>query len=159
MFYRVNQLCLVKTQKMSQKEWTFGKFRRYLCYMNTEIDESVAKFGERVKELRTQKKLSQAALGEKIGVQPTHIGRYERGESMPTAKALWLLAQALEVSIDYLVKGDLEQAVTTTFQDTEFMRMFKEAQSLPESEKLAVKTVVDAVLMRNRLKDQLAASK
>lgn len=102
---------------------------------DADIDQSVLEFGQRLKDLRTQKKLSQADLGEKIGVTPTHIGRYERGESMPTAKALWLLAQALDVSIDYLVKGDQDSVVTTSFQNSAFMQMFKDAEKLSEEEK------------------------
>ena len=119
--------------------------------MNTDMIANISNFGERLKELRMQKDLSQAELGKKIGVQPTHIGRYERGETLPTANALSILAKALNVSIDYLLHGITENAVTTEFEDSEFLTMFKESEQLPQDEKEIIKRFLGAFLNNKKI--------
>lgn len=44
--------------------------------------------GPAVRRLRGSAGLSQFALSERCGIAPTHIGRIERGETMPNADTL-----------------------------------------------------------------------
>ena len=60
--------------------------------------------GERLRTLRTDKGLSQAALAELVGVHEADIGRYERGEFDPSLHTLAELARALEVETGSLIK-------------------------------------------------------
>lgn len=61
--------------------------------------------GARIRRLRRAKKWSQDELGAKTGVRGQSIYRYEKGRQMPGAEALIRIADALEVSIDELVRG------------------------------------------------------
>ncbi len=65
--------------------------------------------GKRVKLARSASGLSLRDLEERIGNRVTAqaIGKYERDESMPGSDVLIALADALDVSVDYLV-GDQE---------------------------------------------------
>jgi transcriptional regulator with XRE-family HTH domain len=54
-------------------------------------------FAQRLRKLRKNKNLSRAELGEIMGLHYTHIGRYERGISMPSADTLKRMADALGV--------------------------------------------------------------
>ena len=65
--------------------------------------------GQRLKLARSAAGLSLRGLEEKIGNRVTAqaIGKYERNESMPGSGVLIALADALDVSVDYLV-GDQE---------------------------------------------------
>lgn len=65
--------------------------------------------GQRLKLARSAAGLSLRDLEEKIGNRVTAqaIGKYERNESMPSSGVLIALAEALGVSVDYLV-GDQE---------------------------------------------------
>lgn len=60
-------------------------------------------FGDNVMLLRKKKKMSQAALGKIIGTSGDVIGRYERGDITPSIEVVSKIADALEVSIDYLI--------------------------------------------------------
>ena len=68
--------------------------------------------GQRLKLARSAAGLSLRGLEERIGNRVTAqaIGKYERDESMPSSGVLIALADALSVSVDYLV-GDQEMAL------------------------------------------------
>lgn len=56
----------------------------------------------RIKVLREAKGWSQAQLGEKVGVTPSAIGYWERGERDPGVDMLRKLAFVLETDMNYL---------------------------------------------------------
>lgn len=60
-------------------------------------------FNERLKELRTNKCLSQKQLSVEIGISDRGIQRYEYGEREPSMSTLISLADYFDVSLDYLV--------------------------------------------------------
>jgi transcriptional regulator with XRE-family HTH domain len=61
------------------------------------------KFGDRVTQARKEKKISREELAELIGTSAPIIGRYERGDMMPSIDIATKIAEALEVSLDFLV--------------------------------------------------------
>ena len=63
----------------------------------------MVKFGERLKAARTAKHMSQQALADVIGKSLNTVGLYERGLRQPSLETLCLLADTLEVSVDYLL--------------------------------------------------------
>ena len=75
--------------------------------------------GQRLKVSRSASGLSLRGLENKIGNRVTAqaIGKYERNESMPGSGVLIALADALDVSVDYLV-GDPEMV----FEAVEFRK-------------------------------------
>jgi len=62
------------------------------------------KFGEKVRELRLKRNLSQEALGELAGVHRTYIGMIERAEKNITLMNIERIAKALKISVSELVK-------------------------------------------------------
>lgn len=60
-------------------------------------------FGERLKELRKAKELTQSQLAIKFGVRQGAINKWESGKTEPDFEKLVMLADYFEVSIDYLV--------------------------------------------------------
>lgn len=56
-------------------------------------------FGLRLRELRKNKKLSQAELAEQVCVDPKHISFLETGRNFPSTALLERLAVVLEVEI------------------------------------------------------------
>ncbi len=59
--------------------------------------------GLRITELRKQKGWSQTDLAKKINVSRVIIGRYERNEAAPSIDVAKRMADAFDVSLDYLV--------------------------------------------------------
>ena len=67
------------------------------------------KFGEKVKKLRKEMKLSQSELAAKIGVSARSVASYEAGTSYPRYKDVYeALAAALGVDVNYLRTEDEE---------------------------------------------------
>ncbi|MBO5022485.1 MAG: helix-turn-helix transcriptional regulator [Clostridia bacterium] len=60
------------------------------------------KFAERLKELRTEKGLSQRKLAKLVGVSDKAISLWENNERVPNLDAAKALAVYFKVSIDYL---------------------------------------------------------
>jgi transcriptional regulator with XRE-family HTH domain len=55
--------------------------------------------GAKIKELRTNKGLTQEELSEKVGVNPKYLSSIERGKGNPTLNTLIKLSESLEVDI------------------------------------------------------------
>lgn len=94
------------------------------------------------------KNLSQTELGKLANLHYTHIGRFERKTSRPSGDTLKRLADALDVSSDYLLEGSTEDAVKAKFEDRELLRQFQEIEHLPEEDKTVVKKLLDAFLTK-----------
>ncbi len=65
-----------------------------------------AKFGKRLRELRTVKGYSQEQLAEMATLHWTYIGGIERGERNPTLINIERLARALNISLPELLSFD-----------------------------------------------------
>ncbi len=64
-------------------------------------------FAEKLYLLRTEKKISQEKLAEKIDVTRQTISNWELGRTQPNPEQLKMLSQILNVSIDELLENDL----------------------------------------------------
>ena len=63
----------------------------------------IAKFiGQRIRNYRTQQRLSQEKLAELSGCHPTYIGQVERGEKNATLESIEKIAAAIEVPLSKL---------------------------------------------------------
>ncbi len=71
-----------------------------------EKKEILIKFGQRVRQLRKEKKLSQEELSFKANLHRTYIGMIERAEKNITLINIEKIANALETNIDNLLKSD-----------------------------------------------------
>lgn len=68
--------------------------------------EILIKFGERVRELRIEKGLSQEQLAHQANVHRTYIGMIERAEKNITLINIQKIANSLDVSINELLIED-----------------------------------------------------
>lgn len=79
--------------------------------------------GSRIKAARERKKITQEELAELLGMSTTHISVIERGVKPPKLETFIRIANALDVSADYLlmdiidnpadvVAGELSELVT-----------------------------------------------
>lgn len=65
-------------------------------------------FSTQIKKYRNTMKLSQEELAEKIYVTRQTISNWENGKSYPDIHSLLLLGSLFNVSLDQLIKGDIE---------------------------------------------------
>lgn len=96
--------------------------------------------GQHITSLRKARKFSQSELGKKVGTSGDIIGRYERDEVKPSIEVIIKIADALAVSIDYLVgKTDFEL-------DKDTLKRIQDVSTLPADERKQVFMVIDALL-------------
>lgn len=65
--------------------------------------------GKQIKKYRNEKSLSQEALADKIYVSRQTISNWENDKSYPDVNSLVLLSKVFSVSLDELIKGDVEK--------------------------------------------------
>lgn len=108
-------------------------------------------FGKRLTEVRKDKKLSQDELAKKLDMQGAVIGRYERDEVKPSIEVAAKIAQALGVSLDYLV-GNSDMLL-----EADVIRRIQDIQNLPAKDRDHLYYVVDNILQNVKAKKAFAA--
>lgn len=63
--------------------------------------------GKRIREIRVSQKLTQAALAELSGIEPSNLSHIERAATKVSLPTLIRIANALDVSLDELVSISL----------------------------------------------------
>ena len=72
---------------------------------NMPNDSRYIVLGTSIKRIRTQKKLSQEKLAEMADLHTSYIGQIERGLRYPSLKAVFKIADALNVKLSDLFAG------------------------------------------------------
>jgi len=97
-------------------------------------------FGTRLLALRKDKKISQGDLANMAGIHNNVLGRYEREETLPSIEVAIKLADALSVSLDYLVgKTDLNV-------DKSLLDKLLTIQQLPEEDREHILYSIDGLI-------------
>ncbi len=76
--------------------------------------------------------LAKIALAKLADVHYTNLGKYERGEASPSATILNRIAQALELSPDFLINGTLEEKGGASITDERLLQQFRKIEQLLE---------------------------
>jgi transcriptional regulator with XRE-family HTH domain len=113
---------------------------------------------EKLKNLRQQKGWSQTQLAKKLNTQSQNISRYERGLFTPSTDALSKFADVFGVSVDYLLNDEVEDVEISQIRDKQLQRYFEEIDKLIEEDKVLAKGVLEAILVKSKVKD-LASDK
>ena len=102
--------------------------------------------GEHIMLLRKNRKLSQAALGKAVGTSGDIIGRYERGLITPSIEVIMKIADALEVSIDFLV------GKTSLVLDKQTLKRLEDISNLSEENRNFILRMVDMAIQNFKTK-------
>jgi transcriptional regulator with XRE-family HTH domain len=62
-------------------------------------------FGERIKQVRKQMKLSQAEFANNLGISRAHVSKLEIGQAVPSRQLLNLISQIYLIRVEWLVDG------------------------------------------------------
>ena len=106
-------------------------------------------FAVRLRTLRTQRGLTQAELGAKIGVEGSVVRGYELKLHNPSLISLQRLAEVLGVSVDFLLNGDAKPV--DGFQDRHLLELFLKADTLHYTKKDALKQIIEGLLASEEL--------
>ena len=75
------------------------------------LKQIMLEVGNRIREARKKKDLTQTELGMEIGYSMNGIAKIERGESDPKLSSLLKIAAALDLDIDYVVGSDKSEFI------------------------------------------------
>ncbi|MCJ7935364.1 MAG: helix-turn-helix transcriptional regulator [Chryseobacterium sp.] len=89
--------------------------------------------------------MAQDEVGKLVGVHGAVIGRYEREEVKPSIEMATQLAEALEVSLDYLVGS------TDILLDKNIVSKILYIQKLKENDRQHIFALLDAFLKQTKL--------
>jgi transcriptional regulator with XRE-family HTH domain len=108
-------------------------------------------FANKLTEIRKNRNLTQQELAEKVGVGISQMRRYEKGSSSPTLEVIKNLAVTLGVSADELIFDNNERVAASRILDKELLRQFETVSSLTPHDIDAVKTVLESIIIKNRI--------
>lgn len=121
----------------------------------THVKTVKSSFGQRLTEAREAKGFTKDKLGKLIKIHYSQIGRYERNEASPSADALKKMANALNVSTDYLMNGTTSDLAAENIQDKTLINQFNRIIELSEDNKTVVSKLIDAFLFQQEMKVKL----
>jgi transcriptional regulator with XRE-family HTH domain len=107
---------------------------------------------DRIKQLRTEAGLSQAELAELVGGSDARqISRYEHGRITPSLDVAIRIAQALNVSLDYLAIEDIPRR-PLHIADHGLAQRLGQLAELDDDDRQSLLHMLDALLTRKRLR-------
>lgn len=104
--------------------------------------------GERITLLRKKKNWSQTDLSKAINASREAIGKYERGETIPSVEVAKKIADVLEVSLDYLV----DDKATIMF-DKQTIKRLQDIEELSEVDKEHIFYTIDNLIKAAKFKN------
>ena len=112
--------------------------------------------GSSIAQTRKTQGLTQAELGEKLGVHQSHITRWESDRVRPREKTLAQIAAALNATPEELLVGG-QEALASSFniEDPELVDLLIDIPKLEEEEIGALKVLLRGLMARIRMKQAL----
>lgn len=102
-------------------------------------------FAERLKAARELRNLSQSVLAEKAKLQPSAISHFETGTRSPSFDNLKRLADALDVTTDYLVGRSASPSVSSETAG----KLFRHAENLSSEDLKLLQEMAEKLAKRN----------
>jgi len=102
--------------------------------------------GNRISDLRKKKGFSRDYLGKTVGTSGAVIGRYEREEITPSIEVAAKIADALDISLDYLTGG-----TSTVIKDKKMLYRLELLQKVNKKERDTILHVIDSLLQTAQL--------
>lgn len=111
------------------------KFRRYGDIM----------IGDRIKQLRKKRGMTQKELGEALGVDRSSIGKYETG-TPPSSEIILKAAEYFKVSVDYLYGRDTQKLEAENDAERELLVMFRKTDGIPDEKRREITDYIGSTI-------------
>ena len=93
---------------------------------------SISTIGEKLKEIRTRKKLSLDEVAHLTEVSKPMLGQIERGQSIPTITTLWKIATGLKTPLSSFLEDRQVEYSIVTIDEIEVMPMYFTVEEMAE---------------------------
>lgn len=111
----------------------------------------MAAFSERLKQIRTERKLTQSRIAELLGISIRVYHRWENGDATPHLDTLVKIAAVLTVSADELL-GIQDLRAESRIHNHELHRLYSQVDSLSDDAQQALILVLDGLVKRASVK-------
>ena len=126
-----------------------------MCTAPLPIPWFMANFAQRLRELRTTRKLTQTRLAELLAVSPRVYSRWETGDVTPHFDTIVRLADTLGVSLDELA-GRKDVSSETSIKNPELNRLCRKVDQLSDEDQKALVVVLDSLVKRSKVSRVMA---
>ena len=123
--------------------------------MSQHSDRLKARFGKRVLELRKAQGWKQSELGKRLGTSGVVVGRYERGEMMPSIEVAQRIADIFGVTVDFLVG---EQDAPGLLSQADMIERCSTLDQLPPDDRDRILYVVDSLIREAKTRHAFGVS-
>jgi len=114
-------------------------------------------FHERLRQLRTARKLTQTRVAELLGVSPRVYTRWENGDATPLFATVVKLADILDVSLDELAgRTETDDDERAGIHNPELHRLYKKVNQLSDEDQKALIILLDSLVKRSRVRKVMA---
>lgn len=100
-----------------------------------------AELGKTLRQVRVEKNYSQHALAEKAGIGNVYLGEIERGLKMPSLNSFIKIIEALDVSADYVLRGEV-----TSGKEHIYDEITQKMKGLTPQQRKTARDIFDAYL-------------
>lgn len=114
----------------------------------------MTKLPERLRQLRTDRGLTQIRLAELMAINPRVYNRWEQGVSIPHVDTLIRLADILQVSLDELA-GRVDIQSQPLVHNHKLQTMYKELDHLSDEDQQVIIVLIDSLIKRNKFSEIL----
>lgn len=111
----------------------------------SESSRTLASFPDRLREARERRKLNQSELADKAGLQASAISHFETGTRKPSFDNLRRLADALDVTTDYLL-GRVDHPEALAGAD----RLHRDIERLSAADRTLAEEIIEKLAERNK---------
>jgi transcriptional regulator with XRE-family HTH domain len=113
-------------------------------------DWKMTDFHQRLRQLRTARKLTQTRMAELLEVSPRVYTRWDNGDATPQFGTVVKIANILNVSLDELA-GRKEAAEGAPIHNPELHRLYKKVDQLSDEDQKALTIVLDSLVKRSQV--------
>ena len=114
----------------------------------------MTKLPDRLRQLRSERKLTQTRLAQLLEINPRVYNRWEQGVAIPHIDTLVKIADTLQVSLDELV-GRTDIASRPIVHNHKLQEIYKDLDRLPDEEQQMVIVFLDSLVKRNKFSEIL----
>ena len=111
----------------------------------------MSELGSRIKNRRKKLNLSQSDLADAVGISYAQIGRYETKGVQPPAATLQKIADALQLSPDFLIYGNIDEKARASFSDPQLISQFKAIEQMDSDDQHVIKKLIDAFITKKQI--------
>ena len=115
------------------------------------VDLNMDNFAERLKLLRSARKMTQTRLAQMLDVSPRVYNRWENGVSTPHFDTVVKIADILDVSLDELAARK-DTNGETKIHNPELHRLYQKVDQLSDEDQKALLVVLDSLVKSSRIR-------